>query len=199
MEASARRRLNPEDRRQEILDAAVRLFGERGYSDVSLSEIARAAGVTHALVHHYFGSKRDLYLAVLDMATKAAPVAFTSLHKGALRDRASADMDAWMDFVGTHRGLWLATAGQADVIADQEIADIDRATRERGIDRMFATYRDVIADTPTSRAALRGWLGFNRATLRQWIRDEIDRPLAHSLLVESLLAVMRKVIPAVDS
>ena len=196
---SARQRLHPDDRRQQILEVAVCLFGERGYSDVSVSEIARTAGVTPALVHHYFGTKRDIYVTVLGLAARSAPDAFASRREGSLRTRISADMDAWMDFIDGHRELWLATGGLGDVIPDPAIADIVLATRERGLDRLFENYVDAIPDSPASRTALRSWLGFNQATLRQWVRAEIDRDMAHSLLVESLLAVIRKVIPAVES
>jgi TetR/AcrR family transcriptional regulator len=58
--ASARR-LDPEATRASIVDAATRLFLERGVSDVSLSDVARAAGVTKSLIHHHFGSKERLW------------------------------------------------------------------------------------------------------------------------------------------
>ena len=48
-----------------ILDAAEGLFSERGFAAVSVRDIAEAAGVSHALVHRYFGSKEDVYVAVL--------------------------------------------------------------------------------------------------------------------------------------
>ncbi|WP_051172037.1 TetR/AcrR family transcriptional regulator [Microbacterium indicum] len=51
-------------RRAHILETASRLFGEHGYAGVSLRDIARAAGVTHPLLVHYFGGKEDLLRAV---------------------------------------------------------------------------------------------------------------------------------------
>ncbi|GAB2451835.1 AcrR family transcriptional regulator [Conyzicola lurida] len=52
-------------RRRAILDAATRVFGERGYNNGSLVEIAEIVGITHAGVLHHFGSKEQLLLAVL--------------------------------------------------------------------------------------------------------------------------------------
>ena len=60
------RRLNPAERRDQILDAANSLFAERGYEDVLVEDISRAAGVTRGLVHHYFGGRKDVYLALLE-------------------------------------------------------------------------------------------------------------------------------------
>ncbi len=48
-----------------ILDAAETLFAKRGFSGVSVRDIGQEAGVSHALVHRYLGSKHDIYLAVL--------------------------------------------------------------------------------------------------------------------------------------
>src|SRR6476659_6416931 len=60
------RRLSPAERRDQILDAANELFAERGYDEVLVEDIARAAGVTRGLVHHYFGGRKDVYIALLE-------------------------------------------------------------------------------------------------------------------------------------
>ena len=59
-------RLDPAQRRDQILDAANALFAERGYEEVSVEDIARSAGVTRGLVHHYFGGRKDVYIALLE-------------------------------------------------------------------------------------------------------------------------------------
>jgi AcrR family transcriptional regulator len=50
--------------RQAVLDSACRLFGERGYADTSLDEIAADCGVTIRPIYHYFGNKKALFSAV---------------------------------------------------------------------------------------------------------------------------------------
>ncbi|MBA2848738.1 helix-turn-helix transcriptional regulator [Thermosulfuriphilus ammonigenes] len=50
--------------RERLLEAAERLFGERGYREVSVREITRVAGCNVAAVNYHFGCKRDLYLEV---------------------------------------------------------------------------------------------------------------------------------------
>jgi len=59
-------RLEAAQRRDQILDAANALFAERGYDEVSIEDIASAAGVTRGLVHHYFGGRKEVYLALVD-------------------------------------------------------------------------------------------------------------------------------------
>lgn len=51
-----------------LLDAAERLFAEKGYAATPVREVAETAGVNPALVHYYFGSKKNLLIAVMDRA-----------------------------------------------------------------------------------------------------------------------------------
>jgi AcrR family transcriptional regulator len=68
--AAARKRLGRRpggaDTRQDILDAARTEFAAHGYENTSMRAIARSAGVNSALLHHYFGTKDQLFLAALD-------------------------------------------------------------------------------------------------------------------------------------
>ncbi|HEX5449151.1 MAG TPA: TetR/AcrR family transcriptional regulator [Gaiellaceae bacterium] len=61
-----KRRLTAEERRQDVLLAACRVFGERSYRGSTTAEIARASGISEPILYRHFGSKRDLYLACLD-------------------------------------------------------------------------------------------------------------------------------------
>ena len=47
-----------------LLDAAEEVFLEKGYGDTAISAIAKKAGITKSMIHHYFGSKSGLWQAV---------------------------------------------------------------------------------------------------------------------------------------
>jgi len=51
----------PQEKQNRIVDAAMTLFGEVGYKKAYISEIASSAGISKALIFHYFGSKKGLY------------------------------------------------------------------------------------------------------------------------------------------
>jgi len=61
------RRPGTPDTRAEILGSARSLFAERGFKGTSMRAIASEAGVDPALVHHYFGTKDDLFMAALQL------------------------------------------------------------------------------------------------------------------------------------
>lgn len=54
------------DRRQQILEVAVRLFSQRGFRGTTTKEIAQAAGVNEAIIFRHFATKSDLYAAMID-------------------------------------------------------------------------------------------------------------------------------------
>ena len=58
---SAPRRNDPESTRNAIIKAAEQIFVERGFAATPMSAIAKSAGVTKSLIHHHFGSKKDLW------------------------------------------------------------------------------------------------------------------------------------------
>lgn len=75
----ARRRRPPEQARQEILDAAERVFVDFQPDQVGLKDVAREAGVSHALITHYFGTYAGLIEAALERRIRAL--------QGAMLDR----------------------------------------------------------------------------------------------------------------
>ena len=65
-ERSIKRRPGKDVNTSRILDSAQELFAKRGPRAVTIRQVAEHAGVSHALVHKYFGSKDDLIKAVID-------------------------------------------------------------------------------------------------------------------------------------
>lgn len=75
--ARAYRRLSVEERRAQLLDAALSLFAHRAPEEVSLDDVAEAAGVSRPLVYRYFpGGKQQLYEAALRSAADVLQLCF---------------------------------------------------------------------------------------------------------------------------
>jgi AcrR family transcriptional regulator len=68
--------------REAILDAARGAFAEHGYAGTTMRGIATAAGVDAALVHHFYGSKDELFAAVLQLPEEVAAAVRTLLAGG---------------------------------------------------------------------------------------------------------------------
>jgi AcrR family transcriptional regulator len=107
MPAVPRQRLPVAERRALIIEAAGRLFGERGYEATRLDEIAAAAGVTKPIVYRHFDSKRDLYLALLDRHRDDLAGFVSSIPAvGSPEERLRAVLDVWLDYVEARSYAW---------------------------------------------------------------------------------------------
>jgi AcrR family transcriptional regulator len=93
------RRPGSADTRGRILDAARHAFGERGFEQTSIRQVAADAGVDPALVHHYFGSKQRLFISAMDFPVDPAAV-IPALIAGGPRDRVGERFAAFVI------GLW---------------------------------------------------------------------------------------------
>jgi AcrR family transcriptional regulator len=61
-----------EDRRAQILDAALSVFARRGLAATKIGDIAEQAGLSHGLVYHYFASKDDIFVELVRIAEQSA-------------------------------------------------------------------------------------------------------------------------------
>ena len=102
-----RKRLPVAERRALIVEAAGRLFGERGYDDTRIDDIAAAAGVTKPIVYRHFDDKRALYLSLLERhSDDLESFAGAIPPDGELEQRLRAVLEVWIDYVETHAYAW---------------------------------------------------------------------------------------------
>lgn len=194
------RRLEPDERRHQILASAVRHFGERPYPDVSVAEVARDAGVARGLVNHYFGNKRDLYLAVV-RAMMFVPEGALELPGETRHERIAGAIDWLMTAIEAAGHTWvaLASAGAGGLGADPEVQAIldeaDDLAAERLLDLVgFAGTR---AQRRRAHAAVRAYGGMVKAVSREVIdRRSMTSKEARRQLTVALDAVLTEVAPA---
>jgi AcrR family transcriptional regulator len=168
-----RQRLPVAERRALIVEAAGRLFGERGYDATRLDEIAAAAGVTKPILYRHFDSKRDLYLALLERhrADLSGFVAAMPA-EGSTRKRLQAVLDVWLDYVAAHSYSWKMLF--RDTGGGQEIA-----TRRREVHAearaVLVELIDSLAATPIprrEREPLAELMSMGMAALVLWWMEE---------------------------
>lgn len=168
MSESMRTRLSPDERRAQILDAAAELYRERPYDDVSLEELAAAAGVARGLLHHYFGSKRELFLAVVTRSARLPVQELPDLEGRPLEERARLTM-AWILEGAREYGQSWVNASGAEALHDggdvQSLVDRadDRAAR-------FVIDALGLADDDRLRARIRPVAPYLKALCREWLQ-----------------------------
>jgi AcrR family transcriptional regulator len=184
-------RLDPERRREQILDAANGLIAERGYEEISIEDIARAAGVTRGLVHHYFGGRKAVFLALLERLGTIREDELRPPVGRTARARLADSVSRWLDWTKANRTIYLGTIAPGDDIADPEIRRAVAALRRRAIVRLVVFHSDIAEDSPRLRHALECWSGLNRAATRRWLNGEATREATDELLALTLEHVLR--------
>lgn len=190
------RRLEPDERRAQILACARKLFGERHYEAVSTTELARASGVARGLINHYFGTKRELYLEVLRELMFIPEFAVERLAQGTIEQRASASIDRFLDVIERNKKMWLATVGTGGYGRDPDVERILQEADEIAADRMIETMglSDVEHGLPQLRAMIRAYSGMAKAASREWlITETLTRQQVHALLTTTLTTIVEKV------
>src|SRR3954452_3156808 len=184
-------RLDPDERRDQILAAANALLAERGYEEVTVEHIAKAAGVARGLVHHYFGGRKDVYLALLERLPAGREGDRRPPLGRSARARVSDSVSRWLDWTDANQTIYLGTIAPGEDIADPDVRRVVADLVRRAVVQLAAFHADIAEDSPRLRHALECWTGLNRAATRRWLHGEATREATHELLASTLEHVLR--------
>lgn len=183
-------RLPRDERRAQLLDAALEVFAANGYHGAAMDDIAETAQVSKPVLYQHFPSKRDLYIALLDSHLAA----LTELMRTALasttdnRERVRAVMRTYYEFIAkddkAHRLVF-----ESDLVNDPDVA-ARLETFNRGFAEAIA--RVIATDTklPLVEAQLlgRGLAGMAQVSARYWLETSQDLDLGVASDLVSRLA-----------
>jgi AcrR family transcriptional regulator len=191
-------RLDNDQRRAQLLAHGMEAFAERTYDEVSIDDLARAAGVSKGLLYHYFRTKRDFYVAGLreiarDLLEK------TLRQPGDLSpiERVRAGLDAFLDHVSGQARSFLALM-RGGIGSDPEVASVIEETRTAYADRLLeelggSPFASAVKGNPLFRTAARGWVGFVEAAIIDWLSHaDVDRRQLRDLLVDMMMATLQR-------
>ena len=183
-----RRRLSVEDRRDELLQACLDLIGTRPWDEVSMADVAEAAGASKPLLYHYFATKRDLYLATVAAAAEELREATLPNPSLPLADRMRAALDAHLDWIDAHALAYRAIL-QGGVSSEPRVHAIVEQSRTEVVARLAETFAlDHL--TPGQRIAFRGWIGFLESAGLEWLTTRaVTKDELAALLTASVLAL----------
>ena len=188
----AYRRLSVEERRSQLLEAALSLFAHRAPEDVSLDDVAEAAGVSRPLVYRYFpGGKQQLYEAALRSADEELEHCFDEPREGPLLLRLSRALDRYLAFVDQHdAGFSALLQGGSVVETSRTTATVDGVRRAAA--QHILSHLDIADPGPRLRMTVRMWITAVEAASLIWL-DEDKQPPVEELrdwLVDQFVAVL---------
>ncbi|MFF7383003.1 TetR family transcriptional regulator [Streptomyces griseoluteus] len=188
----AYRRLSVEQRRSQLLESALALFAHRAPEDVSLDDVAEAAGVSRPLVYRYFpGGKQQLYEAALTSAAEALRLCFDEPREGPATARLARVLDRYLAFVDEHDTGFSALLQGGSVVETSRTTAIVDGVRRAAAEHLYS-HLGVTEPGPRLRMTVRMWVAAVEASSLMWL-DEDKRPPRDELrdwLVEQFTAVL---------
>lgn len=191
MARPSRSRLSLDERRNQLLTLGISLFSGRSYDDVSIDEIAAAAGISKGLLYHYFPSKRDFYVETVRTAAERMQSEVQPDADLPPLERLRVGLGRYLDFVERHAEAY-ATLLRSGIGSDAEVLAIVEGTRNRIVDRLLEGL-GLPEPRPVYRTALRGWIGMVEGASLDWLDH---RDVSRSELVEILAAALQAAIEA---
>ncbi|MEU6539529.1 TetR/AcrR family transcriptional regulator [Streptomyces sp. NPDC047000] len=190
--APAYRRLSVEQRRSQLLEAALTLFAHRAPEEVSLDDVAEAAGVSRPLVYRYFpGGKQQLYEAALRSAADELRGCFDEPREGPLLPRLHRALDRYLAFVDQHDAGFSALLQGGSVVETSRTTAIVDGVRRAAAEHILR-HLGVTGPGPRLRMTVRMWITAVEAASLIWL-DEGKQPPVDELrdwLVEQFTAVL---------
>ncbi|WP_231336057.1 TetR/AcrR family transcriptional regulator [Actinomadura graeca] len=186
-----RRRLTVDERRDELIEAALQLFSTRPPEDISIDDVAAAAGASRALVYHYFGGKYELYVAALGSAAKQLSVLLEPPTEGKPLERLSISLERYFDFVESHAAGYAALLRGGPADRSGEVGEIVDGIRRLLLDRILHSL-NVETPQPILRITLRSWMAAVETAGLDWLENrDVTRPELERLLVDHLVVMLR--------
>ncbi|GAA4748188.1 TetR/AcrR family transcriptional regulator [Gordonia alkaliphila] len=189
--APRRTRMSPQQRRRQLLDLGEELATEQPLETVTIEAVAERAGVSRALIFHYFESKQDFHLALVqewaeEMQARTLPPEDVDDPLVML----TASMTAYIDYVAENGDQFIAVL-RGSLSTDPAMRNVAESTRSE-MTRRILHHAPVLGIEVTGAVemAVRGWTAFVEDVMIRWITDpKLTREQVLGVLVGSLPAL----------
>ncbi|MFC5666457.1 TetR/AcrR family transcriptional regulator [Kitasatospora misakiensis] len=171
-----RRRLSVDERREQLIAVALELFSHRPPEEVSIDDIAAAAGASRPLVYHYFPGKQAIYEESLRRAGRELAARFEEPADGPLSERLYRVMGRYLDFVQSHGPGFAALLRGGSVTASTNTSAVIDEVRQAAHDQILG-HLALPSPSPGLRLTVRAWIANAEITSLEWLADR-SVPLA---------------------
>jgi AcrR family transcriptional regulator len=179
-------RLQNDERRRRLLELGERLFAEHSYGELSMARIAREAGISKALLYHYFPSKRDYFVATLARGAEEIRARVEPDPDLPPAQALMASLDAYLGWIEEHADGYARLVEGAG--SEPDVREIVDRVRDETAERIL---EGLNVDTPAASAAVRGWLWFVDGVCFEWVtKGGLDRGQVLGLLLGTLYGAL---------
>jgi AcrR family transcriptional regulator len=188
MRQGAYTRLAVDERRRRLLALGADLFARHSYDELSMARIAKEAGISKALLYHYFPSKQAYFAATLEQAAAELAELVTPDASLPPLEQLAASLDAYLGWVERHADAYSKLIQSVGAVP--QVRELVERVRDATAERILAGVAPG-PPTPALRTAVRGWLWFIDGAVLDWLEHrDIDRAELHGLLLGTLLGAV---------
>jgi AcrR family transcriptional regulator len=188
--SSVARRLQPAERREQLIDAALEIAARNGYENLAFAKVANRAGVTRNLVYHYFpGGRQELLEAAVHRAGELLSSDWVTDPEVPLGERLAANLNRMMDHAAEPTDAWLLYR-QGRGTVDPALLEIASLYREQVISNISLNQLGTSNPPPVVRIALDGFLAYVETVVEAAIEDDLPREQVIELVGGTLMAAM---------
>jgi AcrR family transcriptional regulator len=175
-------RLSLDERRSQIIEAGAELFTDHSYDDITMAQLAKAAGVSKPLLYHYFSSKIELFkAAVAEHADELARL-LAARSGDTPADQLTNALDAYLEWIEQHERTWTKLIETTTTLP--EARQLVEEFRERTLVELARGLTGNPQPSAALRTALRGWLGYVDAAILDWTaHHDLSRMQLRDLLL----------------
>lgn len=188
-----RSRLSPDERRAQLVAIGVRYLAEHPLDELTIDELAARAGVSKALIFHYFESRQGVERAIVTTARDSLLLATEPRPELPPRERVRDTLLRIAGFVRDHSGTFSSLV-RGVASGDPAVRAIVDESRELNALRLREAFAELgVPDDPALRVALRAWVSFTEEALLELV---VDRRVDHEAVVDFLERTLDGVVAA---
>lgn len=183
MSEPAYTRLDVEERRRRLLELGTDLFARHDYDALSMAAIAREAGISKALLYHYFPSKQAYFVATLEQKAEELAGRIAPDPDLAPAEQLATSLDAFLGWVEENGGGYSKLVRGAGAVP--EVREVMEEVREATAELILAGLSGPA--TPARRTAVRAWLWFMDGAILDWLEHrDLARAELKTLILRAL-------------
>ena len=190
MDAVKRTRLDPAQRRAQLIDLGARMLAERPLEQISVEDIADQAGVSRGLLFHYFASKSEFHLAIVRHSSEQMLQRTEPSESDDPMLTLRSVLASYVDYVTENRNTYVSLL-RGTASGDPQMREVFEQTRDIMAKRTLDQLPKIgLTRTPQVELAVRGWIAFVEEATISWLRaPAITREELIDLTVQSLPAL----------
>lgn len=183
-------RLSPEARRDQLVGIAVDMLLTRPFDELGVDQVAEVAGVSRALIFHYFPTVRELRLAALAVAAEHLMVEMAEAVAVAEGEVAQLDagVKAFVSFISQQPRTFDALAAMA--ASDQEFGLVFQTVRDQAAGLIQAAFGEAL--TPLRRKLAAGWVSLAETMVQSWVAE--PEGIAQQELIDEVVQAARALL-----